>query len=182
MKSIHKRSEHIVSVCLLGICALWLIYSRNISGATMPGTPGPKFFPFIIVALLAFLTILKEILDWRRMSDPENKNAGTAATEVPGTGLQSQATKKDDEPNDADTKGELRRVVLSFVLIFLYVVGIEVIGFYVATILAVCISLKGIIGIPGWLKVSMVTLIITGAVFLIFWVLFKVPLPQGILF
>jgi hypothetical protein len=174
MKSIYKRREHIVSVFLLGICLLWLIYSRNISGATMPGTPGPKFFPFIIVALLAFLTILKEIFDWRQTVGPENKTSGTEP--------RSQAFEKDGEPNNAVNKGELRRVFLSFLLMFLYVVGIETIGFYVVTILAVFITLKGIIGIPGWLKVSMATLIITGAVFLIFWVLFKVPLPQGILF
>jgi hypothetical protein len=149
-----QLKERLISVFLLVVCAVWLIYSRNISGATMPGTPGPKFFPFVVVGILAFLTILNEVLNIRAVRE-------------------KQTSRK-------DAATDRRKVLFSFVLIFLYVVGIDLFGFYPATSALVFCALKGLIRIAGWLKPLAATVLITGSVFVIFTLIFQLSLPRGV--
>lgn len=160
-----KVHEHFASVLLLIVCALWLGYSGRISDVTMPGTPGPKFFPFIIVGLLAFLTILNEVLSFSHSFREKKQNTYV----VTGTVRPGEVT-------------EQKKTVLSFIFIFLYILGIDFIGFYISTLLSVFLILRGIIEIQKWTKVLITTVIITGSIYIVFSVIFRLPLPRGIAF
>jgi hypothetical protein len=164
-----KFNERAISVLLLAVCALWLMYSPNISDATMPGVPGPKVFPFIIVGLLAALTILKEILTFRGPSRRKKPKNLAAARKVP-----AEAASRNEEAPDR------KKVIFSFILVFLFVVGIDTIGFYPATLITVFVALKFILGISQWPRVLIGTAAITVSVFIIFTLIFQLPLPRGI--
>ena len=165
----HKKSERFVSIFLLLICALWIGYSGRVPSATMPGAPGPNFFPFIIVGLLAFLTILNEALFFRRWLRDRKKETDADQSVKP-----VQAAQAGERPST-------KKTILSFAVIFLFVLGIDHLGFFTSTLIAVFIILKGILAIQSWLKVLFSTAVITGSIFVIFSLLFRLPLPRGIL-
>jgi hypothetical protein len=163
-----KLQEHSVAVMTLVICGIWLLYSAKIQDATMPGAPGPKFFPYIIVSLLAFLTILNEILVWRRLS-----HGAAVKKTYPGDG------EKPPVKNSAEETADRKKSFFSFVLIFFYIAAIDIFGFYPAALTAVFLGLKGIMRI-SWLKSLSGAAIITGSVFVVFTLGFQLPLPRGI--
>ena len=70
-------------------------------------------------------------------------------------------------------------MVFSFALIFLYVIGIDVVGFYGATFVAVFLSLRVAMQIRNWLHATASALVITGSVYAVFTLLFQLPLPHG---
>ena len=167
--------EHLVSIFILIICAMWLIYSPKVSDSTLPGAPGPKFFPFIIVGLLIFLTLLYEILTFYQKKKKKPVNEGPP--EVSQGGQQPEKA----QPDKVQTPEVPRiKIIISFVLVFLYIVGIDLIGFYPATVIILFVALKGLIGLPGWIKSLTATAIISASIFIIFSVFFKLPLPHGV--
>ncbi len=71
------------------------------------------------------------------------------------------------------------KMLYSFVAIFAYVVLSGLIGFYVATVPFVFVIIKLIMGTKSRPKSIIATVAITGAVYLIFTVFFKLALPSG---
>ena len=154
-----------MSAFLLFVCVVFLIQSRNISTLSLPGTPGPRVFPFVIIGLLAFCVILHEGLAIRRLILGKKSDNNDASTEKP----------KNQEKQD------LKKVLLSFVVIFLYVLGIDYLGFYPSTALVVFIVLKFIFESRSWLRTLISTALISGSIYVIFALLFSVRLPRGVL-
>jgi hypothetical protein len=70
-------------------------------------------------------------------------------------------------------------MLYSFIAIFLYAVLTGLIGFYVATVPFVFVIIKLIMNTKSWLKSIIATVVITGAVYLVFTVFFKLSLPSG---
>ncbi|MDR1932938.1 MAG: tripartite tricarboxylate transporter TctB family protein [Spirochaetales bacterium] len=171
-----KIKNHSVAILALIVCGVWLLYSAKISDSTMPGAPGPKFFPYIIISLLAFLTILNEILSWRRLL--QKKKMKTAGSVRGGVSEQEDCAHSPVQ-SFGEEAADRKKTFLSFVLIFFYIAGIDVIGFYPAAVLALFLALKGIMRI-NWLKSLSGTAIISGSVFIIFSLVFQLPLPRGI--
>ena len=161
----NNMRDRFVSIFLLLVCGVWIGYSGRVQGATMPGAPGPLFFPFIIVGILAFLVILNEALFFRRWLSERKKETVAAA----------KAPRPEGTPNQ-------KKVILSFALIFLYVVGIDHIGFYVSTLITVFVIFKLIFAMQSWIKTLFSALGITGVIYLIFTFSFGLFLPRGILF
>lgn len=161
-----KINERFVFIFLLLVCAMWIGYSGRIPNVTLPGAPGPNFFPFIIVALLAFLTILHEVLFFSRwLREKKKEPAGTAKT----------------VPSGGSAKPNQKKVIVSFTLLFLFVLGIDYIGFYTSTLITIFLIFKGIFALQSWLKSLFITVVITGSIFVVFTLLFRLSLPRGIL-
>jgi hypothetical protein len=168
-----KFKERSISVLVLLLCGLWYLYSGRISDSTMPGAPGPRFFPYVIIGTLVFLTLLYEVLRSRGPAVP-----APAVIEVPaavtGDGAEGEGCIDPD-----DLVPDRKYVVFSFLLIFLYVLGIDYLGFYPATVPAVFIVLKAVLRMKSWTMAIAGTAAIAGSVFVIFTVLLQLPLPRG---
>jgi hypothetical protein len=163
-----KFGERSVSVLSLTLCAVWLLYSRKIATISISGAPGPNFFPFIIVGVLACLTILKEALSFRELV--REKKAGSPVRDKKAA---VEGSPRDEEIPDR------KKTVFSFILIFLFVAGIDTLGFYPSTVITVFAALKFIMRIT--IRPALIsTAVITGSVFVIFTLFFQLPLPRGI--
>jgi hypothetical protein len=52
-----KNSDRYVSIVLLGLAGLWAYLTFQIKANSLPGAPGPRFFPLVIIAVLALLAL-----------------------------------------------------------------------------------------------------------------------------
>ena len=159
--------ERWFSVFLLIVCVVFLIEVRNISTFTLPGSPGARVFPLAIIGLLASLVILHEILTIRRSALAKRKETST--------------TMDSAENPKVKQKQDTKKLVISFIVLLFYVIGINYLGFYVSTLIVVFIILKIIFGLQSWLKTTIFTALLTGAIYVIFALLFSIRMPLGIL-
>jgi hypothetical protein len=172
------KRERYFSVLVLVFCALWLINTPSIPSATMPGAPGPRFFPYLVIGVLSGLCILQFILSYRKISSKSDEKS------VP---IKPLPIPEDEEPVEGegcidpdDLEPDRKSLFSAFILIVLYVVGIDVVGFYPATIPAVFLSLfiaskrK-----KSWFKLLPGTAFICLGVYGVFTLALHIPLPAG---
>jgi putative tricarboxylic transport membrane protein len=76
------------------------------------------------------------------------------------------------------TYPQLRQVMVILLPSFVYVGGIQLIGFYVPSALFIWLFMK-FVGKYGWLRSAIVGLSVSAASFAMFEIWFKIPLPKG---
>ena len=157
------NGERCFSIFLLIVCVVFMVETRNISTFTLPGSPGAKVFPIAIISLLASLVILNEIITYWRSILAKRRNPSSA------------------EQPKSEPKQNLKKVVISFIVLFFFVVGINYLGFYVSTMIVVFIVLKLIFELQSWIKTIIFTALLTGAIYVIFAMLFNIRLPMGVM-
>lgn len=146
------------AVILLVFSAFWAIQTYNLPGTTMEGTPGPRFFPWILVISLTVLSVFLYLKGGKQASsDGENQN---------------------DNSNKREPFFQGFKV---FLTILLYVFLVKYLGFMIGTILGLVFVLS-LNPESNW-KSTLITACLTGVVLhLVFKVLLKIPLPTGVLF
>lgn len=148
------KQDRIIGVGLLVFCGIAGFLTTYLDESTMEGEPGPKFFPTLIIILLA---VLASILAVRKKTAPE-----------PGV-----SSKKDDEFST--------REALVFFCVFLFgLAAMYFVGFVPSMALAVAV-MTWLAGwkIPKSLVFSVGVMI---AVYLLFDRLLEIPLPLGLFF
>ncbi|MDX9784289.1 MAG: tripartite tricarboxylate transporter TctB family protein [Spirochaetia bacterium] len=177
-----KNSDRYVSIILLAIAGLWTYLTFQIKANSLPGAPGPRFFPLVIIAVLALLALQLLLSSFKKgaVSKPvaakkqDIKMADIVASQSTASAPREGVCEEFEEPKPVPMK-----MLYSFVAIFAYVVLSGLIGFYVATVPFVFVIIKLIMGTKSWPKSIIATVAITGAVYLIFTVFFKLSLPSG---
>ena len=177
-----KNSDRYVSIVLLGLAGLWTYLTFQIKANTLPGAPGPRFFPLVIIAVLALLALALLIGSFKKgaVSKPvaakkqDTKMADIVAAQAAAAAPGKEVCEEFEEPKPVPLK-----MLYSFIAIFLYAVLTGLIGFYVATVPFVFVIIKLIMNTKSWLKSIIATVVITGAVYLVFTVFFKLSLPSG---
>ena len=180
------KKDRYFSVLVLGLCVFWFLNTRSIPPATMPGAPGPKFFPYLVMGCLAVFAFLQFALSFR-----SPKKTVPPSTSVPirpfsaseGTGEEGMEESSGGCVDPDDLVPDRRSLIASFLLILFYVVGIDLVGFYLATIPAVFFGLFiAVKGKTPWYRLALPTAFITAAIYGVFTLALKVNLPAGKLF
>lgn len=181
------KKDRYFSVLVLGLCAFWLVSSRSIPPATMPGAPGPKFFPYLVMGCLAVFALLQFALSFRNPKETVSPPTPIPIRTLPASEkTEGEGIGEDDEGGCVDPDDlvpDRRSLVASFLLILFYVVGIDLVGFYLATIPAVFLGLFiAVKGKTPWYKLMLPTALITAAIYGVFTLALRVNLPAGKLF
>jgi putative tricarboxylic transport membrane protein len=139
----------------------WLTFSAFVSyqsyklGLGTLHQPGPGFLFFwtgIVTAILSFIVIVMSL----RKRPPE------------------------DAPEPTFGKGNVTKIVLVLISLFLYALFMERLGFLIVTLLFF-ITLLGAIEKKRWLFAVLVSLIVTGVSYLVFEKALQSQLPKGLL-
>jgi putative tricarboxylic transport membrane protein len=166
------REDKIIGIILIIFSAF--MYSQTLEfPEAVFGTKGAGFFPKILFSLLglagAALTVNAVIRDRKRTSGP------------PAEG------KSPDIPFRDRVKNSLRshsQVILSFFLVFVYVVVMDYFGYLIAT-LAFMVTLMWYLGPKNRREIPLILVISCGMTFIIYFSfleLLQIFLPEGILF
>jgi hypothetical protein len=182
MESSMKNSDRYVSIALLAISGLWTYLTFQIKANSLPGAPGPRFFPLIIIAVLTLMALSLLISSFKKgaVSKPvaakkqDRRTADIVASQSAAAAPREGVCEEFEEPKPVPVK-----MLYSFIAIFLYAVLTGLVGFYVATVPFVFVIIKLIMNTKSWPKSIFATVAITGAVYLIFTVFFKLSLPSG---
>ena len=179
-----KHSDRYVSIALLGLAGFWTYQTFQIRANALPGAPGPRFFPFVVIAFLALFSIQLLVSSFKKEKTltkakvPAHlQTAASAPTTPSSTGSAGASDAVCDDYTEPDPIP--KRIIYSFIAIFIYVVASGIVGFYVATVPFVLIVIKGIMKTKSWIHSIIGTLVITGVIYLIFTVFFKLSLPRG---
>lgn len=164
-----KMTERSISVLTILLCAFWLVFTFQIPEATMPGAPGPRFFPYLIITILALLAGLHIALSYRKK--PELKK-------IPDI-EEAEAGEGEGCIDPADLLPNRRYVIFSFALIFFYILGIDFLGFYISTVPAVFLALHVAMKVKRAFAL-LGTAAISGSIFAVFTLILKLPLPRGL--
>ncbi|MCX7786603.1 MAG: tripartite tricarboxylate transporter TctB family protein [Spirochaetes bacterium] len=178
------KKERYFSVLVLGLCAFWFLSSRSIPPATMPGAPGPKFFPYLVTGCLAVFALIQLALSFRSSKNPPSSPV-SMPTLSPSEGISGERGDAEEGEEGGcvdpdDLVPDRRSLIASFLLVILYAVGIDLVGFYPATIPAVFFGL--LIAMKGktpWYKLWIPTALITASVYGVFTLALQVNLPAG---
>jgi hypothetical protein len=167
-----KKRDLIIATVLLAFCGFWTIQAGKIRDVTIPGTPGPRYFPNIIIAALAVMAVALAIPALLSLA----KGGKKAKLQAPAPSEAAGCV----EPEGV--KPQRLKVVGVFVAIFGYIMAVEQIGFFVATALASVFMLLVFMNIRNWKMLILSSAVITGSLFVIFRLIIKISLPSGILF
>ncbi|KUO58596.1 MAG: hypothetical protein APF84_15595 [Gracilibacter sp. BRH_c7a] len=156
------KQNRIIATILLVFIIFWAYLTTKLPETTMLGEPGPKFFPAVVLALMAILSISLYFT-----KDLEK-------TEVIEADEIDQVTEPEEE---LPMNGALKLFAVFFAgIILIYFVGFNI---------GLIVSLSAMLWMIGWrlfpraiLFSASVTLVIY---FLFSWAL-KIPLPKGTLF
>lgn len=144
----HIDAGVVVSVGLIALALLWLYASGGLREGD--GEPGPAFLPRVVS--VALLVVLLAIL------------ASETIGRVRG---RSGAQSTQERVN--------RRQVSMVVIMAVYVVILPLAGFIVSTVLLLLVVSK-MFGVGGWIKPVIVSIAATGAIYLVFVEILRVPL------
>ncbi len=161
------RSNRIIAVIFLAFIGVWTYLTYQLPTSTMFGEPGARFFPFVVLGLMTFLTIILFFLKEKKQDE-------------------ETVVVKDEEDNviieiEAEEKHDTRTVI-KYYGIFLGVIAlVYLIGFVPGAI----IGLTAMLTIIGW-KLFPRAILFSSAVVLVTYALFNllmsIPLPTGRLF
>lgn len=192
-----KNTDRYVSLAVLGLAGFWTYMTFQIRATALPGAPGPRFFPLLVIGLLALFSLMLFLSTFKKKPGPaqaprpdatpadkipahlmpltagKNESAAAASPTAAAT-TAAAACEEIDEPDPIP-----RRMLYSFIAMFVYVVATDLVGFYVATVPFIIVVMKGIMKTKSWMHTLIGTAVITGVIYLIFTVLFKLSLPNG---
>lgn len=138
---------------------LWLAY-LYIPASSTPGEPGPRAFPNVLGYALLLLGLVMTATGFARRREPSLGQTpnDTAALQI---------------------KHELRIVIGTFVLLFLYAFLMEKTGFLVSTPIVLTLSMVGILRMRNWRFIALFCGGTTLVCWTVFVLLLRVPLPRG---
>lgn len=161
------NTNRIMAIIFAAFIIWWGYLTSNLPESTVPGEPGPRFFPMVILGLMALMTVL---LFFQK---EKVKKEETVVVKSENDEVQIEIEPEETHP---------MRSVLFFYGVFLGVIGlVYLLGFLVGMIVGLTIMLT----LVGWkifpraiIFSSAVTLVIYG----VFDMLMNIPLPKGLLF
>lgn len=157
------KHNRITALIVLVFVAWWGYLTTKLPETTMLGEPGPKFFPMVILILMAFFSVL---LFFSSRKEPGHQN------------------KAADSPEDNVKKGEafpMSSALKLFGVFFLGIILVYFLGFNIGMIIGLC-TMLGMIGWEVFPRAILFSTSVTLAVYFLFDWLMKIPLPTGILF
>lgn len=152
-----RTSNLVAGTALLSLSVAVIALSRSFPKGR-PGVPGPSFFPNLIAGALALLSMLLIVRTYL-------------------------AADREDQPEATDPhcqQGSSRLVVATVAASLAYVAFVDRIGFMVTTF-AFIAALLALYRIGTWLKITVMSALVTSSVYVVFARLLMVQLPAGIL-
>ena len=146
----HARRELIAAVVMIGLGIGYGVLTAGLPERTMPNTPGPRFFPWIITASLLVLSVAMLVRAWRRLASEVDAGLGV----VPGRGA------------------------VAFGAFAIYVVALPWVGFLAATMPFFAI-LMALFGERRWWLLAAGAVVVPIVVFVLFRHGFQIILPAG---
>lgn len=147
-----------LSLVIIGFALLWWLPTRNLAGTGLDGSPGPGFFPRILLGCLLVLGLLLLGSTFLRRS----KDQGEAAA--------------------SEREGSVWKGLLMILLMAAYVTVLQYLGFLLATPPFLAVLLVWVTGRTRWRRAVVTALSVTGVIWLLFDVLLNAHLPAGKLF
>lgn len=157
------KHNRIIAVLLLIFIVWWAYLTTQLPETTMPGEPGPKFFPAVILGLMAVFSVLL-------FFTKDKKNTAEV--------------KADDIEKEVEKKEEVFPIFSAlklFAVFFLGIIIVYFLGFNIGMIFGLTVMLWMI----GWRlfpRAILFSAAVTLAVYFLFDWLLKIPLPKGSLF
>jgi putative tricarboxylic transport membrane protein len=149
-----RRNRTGVGICGLVLSAVYLWNSRDLPAGTLE-EPGAGIFPWAVGAGLA-LTSLAVLVEARR----GRGDADLATLETP-------------------SRTELRKAAVLFAGFAALVALVPVVGVFAAGATFIALVARWMTG-TGWPRAVLVAVLVAGAVYLLFVLYLRVPLPNGI--
>ncbi len=170
-----KKRDLIIAAVLLAFCVFWAVQTGEIRDQTVPGTPGPRYFPYLIIGAMAVMAVLLAFSSVRAILKERGIERAT---------LQRRSAAAEEAQGCEDPGGEKPRplrIASVFVTLFVYAIAIQWIGFFVATAAACVFILRIIMRTNDWKMILFSTAVITGGIFVVFRIAIPISLPSGIL-
>jgi F0F1-type ATP synthase assembly protein I len=160
------KHNRIIAVILLTFIAVWAYLTTQLPESTMIGEPGPKFFPSMILGLMAVLSILLFFVKDKKKETAEVKN--------------------DDAEKEMETEKKQAAfpIIDAFKLYAVFLAGI-VMMYYIGFAIAMIVALTGMLWMIGWKlfpRAIVFSAVVTLAIYFLFDWLLRIPLPIGKLF
>ena len=157
-----RTMEIVVALTLLAVGALVVVDSYRLGSKWGADGPQSGYFPFYIGMLLcvASMVTLVEvaITHWRR-----RQAAGRAVAE---------------RLSQFVAWGQLKLVLSVLIPAFVYVLGVQFVGIYVASTVYIALFMRWL-GKYSWVKSVAIGVIVSASIFAMFEIWFKVPLFKG---
>lgn len=161
------KQNKIIALIFLAFIGWWTYLTYKLPGSTMFGEPGPRFFPFMVLGFMTFLTILLFFLKGKKKTE----EAVILKDENDEVIIEIEAEEEHSMLN-----------VIKFYGIFLGVIGlVYLLGFVPGTIIGLTVML-GLIGWKIFPRAILFSSTVVVVVYFLFKVLMHIPLPQGKLF
>jgi hypothetical protein len=155
-----RTMEIVVALVLLAVSALVVVDSYRLGAKWGDDGPQSGYFPFYIGLLLgiASLATLGSVVmkEWRR----GGKLAFAPQRQFVGW-------------------GQLKLVLSVLVPALVYVLGVQLVGMYVASTLYITLFMRWL-GHYSWVKSALIALAVSATIFALFEIWFKVPLYKGV--
>ena len=156
-----RTMEIVVALVLLALAALVIFDSYRLGAKWGDDGPQSGYFPFYIGLLLgiaSLVTLAGAVMkEWRR-----GHTSASAAPQRQFVGW-----------------GQLKLVLSVLVPALVYVLGVQLIGMYVASALYITIFMRWL-GRYSWVKSAAIAVAVSATIFVLFEVWFKVPLYKGV--
>jgi hypothetical protein len=157
-----RTMEIVVALTLLAVAALVVFDSYRLGAKWGDDGPQSGYFPFYIGLLLGIASLATlvhvAIAEWRRADQFRGAIAGRA----------SQFVGWD----------QLKLVLSVLVPALVYVLGVQLIGIYIASALYITLFMRWL-GHYSWVKSGAIGVAVSASIFVLFEVWFKVPLFKG---
>jgi hypothetical protein len=158
-----RTMEVAVALVLLAVGALVVVDSYRLGSKWGSDGPQSGYFPFYIGLLLCISSVATivevAITDWRR-----RHAAGRAIAE---------------RLSQFVAWGQLKLVLSVLIPAFVYVIGVQLIGIYVASAVYIALFMRWLGRYP-WVKSVAIGVIVSASIFAMFEIWFKVPLYKGV--
>ena len=158
------NSNRVIGIILLAFIIWWGYLTSNLPPSTMPGEPGPKFFPFVILGLMALASAVLVLYK------PKKETANAI-----------QSDEIDNEHTEPEEEFAMIDVLKLFAIFLGGIILIRYVGFNIGLIISLSIMLWFI----GWKlfpRAILFSATVTLAIYFLFTLLLKIPLPKGSLF
>jgi putative tricarboxylic transport membrane protein len=170
-----------LGIALLGTSFMVLVFSRSIKSIGLGDNfdPGPTAFPLGLSALLA----LGGLVDlWQsRINSPRPSTIDTRPSRPDTRQLPAIRSSKSEGGTPSSipkTESKSKTVLLLLACFLLYVIILPWLGFSVSTLIMATVMMV-LLG-NSWKQSLIVSVIMISIIYLLFVILFKVPLPGGV--
>lgn len=159
------RGDRIVALIVFAVAVLWWLPTRQLAVTSADHSPGPGFFPrLVLVALL----VLSGVLFLSTFRPPAaDAEGGDGAPAVPG------------EPPAARSRREPVTAALLLLALLAYAVSLERLGFLVATPVFLCGLFVWQLGWRNWRRAAVTAVAVAVGVWAVFDLLLEATLPAG---